>query len=119
MSGISPYKVNFVSLFMCVKNFLLDRFVTEFHASRFITDERHVEGHGTVVIAVFEVRVRFHVAVVFHRQSGVSKVVPAVRIVHHGDATFSMTRETYATVSVGIVLCQSIVRVRSHRCITG
>ena len=61
--------------------FLRERFVRKFHASWFITDERRGERFGTVVIADFEVGVRFHVAVVFNCQAGVSKVVPVVRIV--------------------------------------
>ena len=55
--------------------FLRDRFVSEFHASWFIAVERRGECLGTVVIAIFEAHVRFHVAVVFHRQSGISNVV--------------------------------------------
>ena len=79
MSGRPLYKVNFVSLFKCAtKLFLRDRFVRECHASWFITVESRGERLGTVVIAVFEVGVRFHVAVVFHCQSGVSNVVPVV-----------------------------------------
>ena len=77
--------------------FLRDRFVREFHASWFIAVERRGECLGTVVIAVFEAHVRFYVAVLFHRQSGVSNVVPIMRIVYLGEATFLNTRETYAT----------------------
>ena len=77
--------------------FLRDWFVREFHASWFIVVERRGERLGTVVMAVLEAHVRFHVAVVFHRQSGVSKVEPVVRIVYLGEATFANTRETYAT----------------------
>ena len=68
--------------------FLRDRFVSEFHASWFIAVERRGEYLGTVVIAICEAHVRFHVAVVFHRQSGISNVVPVVRIVYLGEATF-------------------------------
>ena len=78
-------------------DFLRDRFVREFHASGFIAVERRGECLGTVVLAVFEAHVRFHVAVVFNRQSGVSNVVPVVRIVYLGEATFPITRETYST----------------------
>ena len=77
--------------------FLRDRFVSEFHASWFIAVERRGECLGTVVIAIFEAHVRFHVAVVFHRQSGISNVVPVVRIVYLGEATFPNTRDIYAT----------------------
>ena len=73
--------------------FLRDRFVREFHASRFITVELLGERLGTVVITVFKVRILFHVAVVFNRQSGVSNVVPVVRIVYLGEATFPNTRD--------------------------
>ena len=93
MSDRSPHSVNVVSLFM----FLRDWFVREFYASRFIAVELFGERLGTVVITVFKVRVRFHVAVVLNRQSGVSNVVPVVRIVYLGEATFPNTRETYAT----------------------
>ena len=72
--------------------FLGDRFVREFHASRFIAVESRGERLGTVVIAVFKVRVRVHVSVVFHRRSGVSNVVPVVRIVYLGEAAFPITR---------------------------
>ena len=72
------------------------RLVREFHASRFITVDRRGERLGTVVIAVFEVGVRFHVAVVFHHQYGVWNVVPVVPIVYLCD-TFPISRETYAT----------------------
>ena len=75
--------------------FLRDRFVSEFHASWFITVERRGECLGTVVITIFEAHVRFHVAVVFHRQSGISNVVPVVRIVYLGEATFPNTRDIY------------------------
>ncbi len=68
--------------------FLRDRCLREFHASWFIAVESRGECLGTVVIAVFETHVHFHVAVVFHRQSGISKVVPVVRIVYLGEATF-------------------------------
>ena len=71
--------------------FLRDRFVRELHASWFIAVERRGECLGTVVIPVFEAHVRFHVAVVFHRRSGVSNVVPVVRIVYLGEATFPNT----------------------------
>ena len=77
--------------------FLRDRFVSEFHASWFIAVERRGECLGTVVIAIFEAHVRFHVAVVFYRQSGISNVVPVVRIVYLGEATFPNTRDIYAT----------------------
>ena len=52
---------------------------------------------GAVVVSVFEVRVRFRFVAVFHRQSGVSNIVPVVRIVYRGEATLPITRETYAT----------------------
>ena len=77
--------------------FLRDRLVREFHASWFIAVERRGECLGTVVIAVFEAHVHFHVAVVFHRQFGISNVVPVVRIMYIGEATFPNTRETYAS----------------------
>ena len=76
---------------------LRDRFVREFHASWFIAVERRGECLGTVVIAVFQAPVRFHVAVVFHHQSGISNVLPVVRKVYLGEAAFPNTRETYAT----------------------
>ena len=95
--------------------FLRDRFVSEFHASWFIAVERRGECLGTVLIAIFEAHARFHVAVVFHRQSGISNVVPVVRIVYLGEATFPNIRDIYATWQVGNVLCQRIVRVRNHR----
>ena len=96
MSGRSPYNVNFVLLFVR-DEFLRDRFVSEFHASWFIAVERRGECLGTVVIAIFEAHVRYHVAVVFHRQSGISNVVPVVRIVYLAEATFPNTRDIYAT----------------------
>ena len=77
--------------------FLRNQFAREFHASWFIAVERRGECIGTVVIPVFETHVRFHVAVVFHRQSGISNVVPVVRIVYLGEATFPNTRDIYAT----------------------
>ena len=55
----------------------------------------------TVVLAVFEAHVSFHVTFVFHRQSGVSNIVPVVQIVYLGEATFPNTRDTYATCKVG------------------
>ena len=78
--------------------FLRDRFVREFHASWFIAIERRGECLGTVVITVFEAHVRFHVAVVFNRQSGISNVVPVVRIVYLGEAAFPNTRDLYDVV---------------------
>ena len=77
--------------------FLRDRFVREFHASWFIAVGRRGESLGSVVIAVFEAHVRFHAAVMFLRQSGISNVVPVVRIVYLDEATFPNTTETYAT----------------------
>ncbi len=97
MSGRSPYNVNFCLALHVRDEFLRDRFVSEFHASWFIAVERRGQCLGTVVIAIFEAHVRFHVAVVFHRQSGISNVVPVVRIVYLGEAIFQNTRETYAT----------------------
>ena len=79
-------------------DFLRDRFVVESHASGFIAVERRDECVGTVVIAVFEAHVRFHVAVVFNRKSGVSDVVPIVRLVYLGEATLPFTVETYPSL---------------------
>ena len=75
----------------------MQQFVREFHASWFITVERRDMRFVTVVIVVFEAHVHFHVAVVFNCQSGVSNVVPVMRIVYVGEATLPITRETYAT----------------------
>ena len=76
-------------------DFLRDRFLVESHASGFIAVERRGKCLGTVVIAVFEAHVRFHVAVVFNRKSGVSNVVRIVRVVYLGLPTIPFTRETY------------------------
>ena len=72
--------------------FLGDRFVRAFHTSQFIAVDRRGERLGTVLIAVFELRVRVHVAVVFHRQCDVSNVIPVVRIVYLVEAAFPITR---------------------------
>ena len=71
--------------------FLGDRFVRELHAYWFIAVERRGERRGTVVIAVFEVRVRDHVAEVFHRQYGASNVVPVVSIVYLDEKALQIT----------------------------
>ena len=76
-------------------DFLRDRFVVESHAPGFIAVERRGECLGTVVIAVFEAHVRFHVAVVFNCKSGVSNVVPIMRVVYLGEPTLTFTVETY------------------------
>ncbi len=77
--------------------FLRDRLVVEFHASWFITVERLDERLGAVVVPGFEVRVRF--SVVFHHQSGISNVVPVVRVVYLGEAAFPLAAagQTYPT----------------------
>ena len=62
---------------------LRDRFISEFHASWFITIGRRGERLGTVVIAIFEVRV--------------SNVVPVVRIVYISETSLLITIYTYAT----------------------
>ena len=79
-------------------DFLRDWLVCKFHASTFeLIVERPNERLGAVVVSVFEVRVRFRFVAVFHRQSGVSNIVPVVRIVYLGEAALPITGETYAT----------------------
>ncbi len=94
MSGRSPYNVNFVLLFTGAINFCVTGSYENFTCPGLSPLSVVASALGLwLVIAVFEA----HVAVVFHRQSGVSNVVPAVRIVYLGEAAFPNTRETYAT----------------------
>ena len=97
MSGRSPYNANVVSPFMYAVTFCVtgSYAISRVHLELIV--ERPNERLGAVVVSVFEVRVRFRFVAVFHRQSGVSNIVPVVRVVYLGEAAFPLARQTYPT----------------------
>ena len=74
-----------------------DPIVREFHASTFFAIERPNERTGTVVIAVVDVPVRIQGVAVCDSQSGVSNVVPVVRVMYFGEAAFPFPGQTYTS----------------------
>ena len=74
-----------------------DPIVREFHASTFFSIERPNERTGTVVIAVVDVPVRIQAVAVCDSQSGVSNVVPVVRVMYFGEAAFPFPGQTYTS----------------------
>ena len=75
-------------------HFLCHGIIRKFYPAHFVEVDCFDECFGAVVLAIVEVHV-MHAFFMFHNHSGVSNVLPIVRVVYLGEPTLPFAVETY------------------------